>query len=369
MSVTVVRRALVGLTIVGLAASGLVATGASAAERVVTVAGSVQKELGCADDWQPACDASELTFAGGTSYRRDFQVPAGAYEVKVTINGSWDENYGAGGVANGPNIPVRIEGPARLRFSYDDTSHVLTVTPLDLAGGAVGPQDRALAAPSLREDLTRERFYFVMADRFANGNPANDRGGLSGDRLATGYDPTDKGFYHGGDLAGIIRKLEYIKSLGTTSIWLTPSFKNRPVQGAGADVSAGYHGYWITDFTQIDPHLGTNADMTRLIDLAHAKGMKVFFDIITNHTADVIDYAGRPALVHQQDHQSLQGCPGHRLRRQDVRRRRHLPATGRADLVPVQAVLPHPRRRVGQAAGLAERPDALPQPRRLDLRR
>ena len=63
------------------------------------------------------------------------------------------------------------------------------------------------------------------------------------------------------------------------------------MQGTGADVSAGYHGYWITDFTQIDPHLGTNADMKSLIDKAHAKGMKVFFDIITNHTADVIDYA------------------------------------------------------------------------------
>jgi glycosidase len=62
------------------------------------------------------------------------------------------------------------------------------------------------------------------------------------------------------------------------------------VQGEGANVSAGYHGYWITDFTQIDPHLGTNADMKQLISLAHRKGMKVFFDIITNHTADVIDY-------------------------------------------------------------------------------
>ncbi len=76
------------------------------------------------------------------------------------------------------------------------------------------------------------------------------------------------------------------------------------MQGTGADVSAGYHGYWITDFTQIDPHLGTNAELKNLIDRAHAKGMKVFFDIITNHTADVIDYeegtygyidAGRPA--------------------------------------------------------------------------
>lgn len=63
------------------------------------------------------------------------------------------------------------------------------------------------------------------------------------------------------------------------------------MQGTGADASAGYHGYWITDFTQIDPHLGSNDDMKALISAAHAKGMKVYFDIITNHTADVISNA------------------------------------------------------------------------------
>ncbi len=259
-----------------------------AAERVITIAGSLQSELGCTADWDPGCDATSL---GTTApYAKVFDVPAGSYEFKVAVNRGWDENYGAGGVLNGTNIPLRIEGPAKLSFSYDDTSHVVTVKPVDLAGSTVTAADKALSSPSLRKDLTKERFYFLMADRFANGNKANDAGGLTGDRLKTGLDPKDKGFYHGGDLAGVIQKLDYIKSLGTTSIWLTPSFKNQPVQGAGADASAGYHGYWITDFTQIDPHLGTNADMQQLISLAHRKGMKVFFDIITNHTADVIDY-------------------------------------------------------------------------------
>ena len=85
-------------------------------------------------------------------------------------------------------------------------------------------------------------------------------------------------------------QLDYIEGLGTTAIWLTPAFKNRPVQGSGTDISAGYHGYWITDFTQIDPHLGTNDDLRTLVDEAHARGIKVFFDIITNHTADVIGF-------------------------------------------------------------------------------
>ncbi|WP_328913073.1 MULTISPECIES: pullulanase-type alpha-1,6-glucosidase [unclassified Streptomyces] len=150
------------------------------------------------------------------------------------------------------------------------------------------PSDSALAGQAARHDATREQFYFVMPDRFADGDRANDRGGLTGTRLTTGYDPTDKGFYQGGDLKGLTRKLDYIKGLGTTAIWMAPIFKNRPVQGTGKDASAGYHGYWITDFTQVDPHFGTNADLKKLISAAHAKGMKIFFDVITNHTADVI---------------------------------------------------------------------------------
>ncbi|MFE3635415.1 pullulanase-type alpha-1,6-glucosidase [Streptomyces sp. NPDC059168] len=151
------------------------------------------------------------------------------------------------------------------------------------------PSDAVLAAQAARHDDTREQFYFVMPDRFANGDTSNDRGGLTGSRLSTGYDPTDKGFYQGGDLKGLTRRLDYIKGLGTTSIWMAPIFKNRPVQGTGDNASAGYHGYWITDFTQVDPHFGTNKDLSTLISKAHAKGMKVFFDVITNHTADVVD--------------------------------------------------------------------------------
>ncbi len=135
-----------------------------------------------------------------------------------------------------------------------------------------------------------EVIYFVLPDRFENGDPGNDRGGLTGDRLATGFDPTAKGFYHGGDLKGLTKRLGYIQSLGATAIWLGPVFRNKPVQGAKGQESAGYHGYWITDFTRVDPHLGSNDDMAALVAAAHARGMKVYMDIIVNHTADVIHY-------------------------------------------------------------------------------
>ncbi|WP_089156092.1 pullulanase-type alpha-1,6-glucosidase [Micromonospora sp. NBS 11-29] len=170
-----------------------------------------------------------------------------------------------------------------------------TATPDVLAAGNAPQWSREPSAEALlKAGLTTakaEQFYFVLPDRFANGDKRNDAGGLTGDRLTTGLDPEDKGFYHGGDLKGVIDKMDYIQGMGTTAIWLAPIFKNRPVQGTGADVSAGYHGYWITDFTQVDPHFGTNAELKKLVDLAHRRGIKVYLDIIVNHTADIIRYA------------------------------------------------------------------------------
>jgi glycosidase len=167
---------------------------------------------------------------------------------------------------------------------------IVLLVPALAAAITAEPASAGDAQHSLRSPVTDESFYFVMADRFENGDAGNDTGGLSGDRLVHGFDPTARGFYNGGDLKGLLDKIDYIRGLGTDSIWLTPSFKNKAVQLEDGP-SAGYHGYWITDFTQIDPHLGTNADLRALIEAAHARGMKVYFDIITNHTADVIGYA------------------------------------------------------------------------------
>src|SRR3546814_20568651 len=100
---------------------------------------------------------------------------------------------------------------------------------------------RSTRTDTLFPYTTLFRSYFVLPDRFANGDPANDRGGLSGDRLTTGYDPTDSGFYHGGDLKGLPDKLSYIARLGWTAVWVGPIFKNQPVQGRKGQESAAYH--------------------------------------------------------------------------------------------------------------------------------
>lgn len=155
----------------------------------------------------------------------------------------------------------------------------------------------ALLASSASTANYRERLpedeviYFVLPDRFENGDPSNDRGGLEGDRLHTGFDPTSKAFYNGGDLKGLTSRLGYIQGLGATAIWIAPVMKNKPVQGSPGHESAAYHGYWITDFTHVDPHFGTDADFKIFVDAAHARGMKVYLDIVINHTADVIKYA------------------------------------------------------------------------------
>jgi glycosidase len=136
-----------------------------------------------------------------------------------------------------------------------------------------------------------EVIYFLLPDRFENGDPSNDRGGLTGDRLTTGFDPTSKGFFNGGDLKGLTSRLDYIQGLGVTAVWVAPVFKNKAVQGPPGQESAGYHGYWITDFTRVDPHFGTNAEFKALVDAVHARGMKFYMDIVVNHTADVIQFA------------------------------------------------------------------------------
>lgn len=162
-----------------------------------------------------------------------------------------------------------------------------------LAGDVPARAQETVASYLLRAPQD-EVVYFVLPDRFENGDPRNDRGGLRGDRLHTGFDPTHKGFFHGGDLVGLTRRLDYIQGMGATAIWLGPIYRNKPVQGPPGDESAGYHGYWITDFTDVDPHFGTRDEFRAFVDAAHARGMKVYLDIITNHTADVVQYRECP---------------------------------------------------------------------------
>jgi glycosidase len=126
--------------------------------------------------------------------------------------------------------------------------------------------------------------YFVMPDRFFDGNPANS------DQKAGEYDPTTNAKYSGGDLAGVTQKLDYIKGLGATGVWITPPVANQwwdPLVQYG-----GYHGYWGENFVEVDKHMGTLADYQTLSASLHKNGMVLIQDIVPNHTGNFFRFTG-----------------------------------------------------------------------------
>jgi neopullulanase len=126
--------------------------------------------------------------------------------------------------------------------------------------------------------------YLIMPDRFANGDPTNDE--PEGD--ASSHDRAKPRAYHGGDLRGIREHLSYLQDLGVSTLWLTPIVKN----GAAQD----YHGYGAVDLYAVDPHLGTAQEYQELVDAAHARHMKVMFDIVPNHVGPRHPWVANPPL-------------------------------------------------------------------------
>jgi len=139
--------------------------------------------------------------------------------------------------------------------------------------------------PRRAVDWSRETVYLVLIDRFYNGDPANDAGNNPASCLP--YDPARPEpqalkHYQGGDLQGVIDKLDYLDDLGVSTIWLSPVFDNSDHDFNGW---WPYHGYHPVDFFRVDEHFGDMATLKRLIDLAHHCGMKVLLDMIFNHVA------------------------------------------------------------------------------------
>lgn len=125
--------------------------------------------------------------------------------------------------------------------------------------------------------------YFVMTDRFVNGNPSNDR--------SYGRQPDGEGeigTFHGGDLAGITQKLKegYFTSLGVNALWITSPVEQIHGWVIGGNKSFkhyAYHGYWALDYTKLDANMGTREELREMIDTAHAQGIRVLFDVVMNH--------------------------------------------------------------------------------------
>ena len=149
----------------------------------------------------------------------------------------------------------------------------------------------AFFQPSVRSSHQGEIIYLLMPDRFNKGDPTQDQEKPDlGNPAQSGFDPANPRCFHGGDLRGIDAKLDYLGHLGVTSIWMTPIFRNRAVQAMDGRVplNTGYHGYWILDFTDVDPHFGSKQVLQQLIADATMHRIGIILDIVVNHTADVI---------------------------------------------------------------------------------
>ncbi len=146
-------------------------------------------------------------------------------------------------------------------------------------------------------DWRNENIYQIMTDRFYDGNPSNDNAEAS---HGSPYAPTANNGINGGDFQGIEMKLDYIKSLGASAIWISPI----PLNVGG---TSAYHGYGAQDFYQLAPHWGTMTDLSNMVQAAHARGIKVILDLVCNHTGTLLtstnsgwaNYVAQPA-VHQQ---------------------------------------------------------------------
>lgn len=124
--------------------------------------------------------------------------------------------------------------------------------------------------------------YMTCTDRFYDGNTSNDKAYNTTDV----FDKKGSLSYHGGDFAGLEQKLDYLENLGVNTIWITPIVENSDTKtdDNGKEIpSTGYHGYWASDFTKLNPHLGTEAEFKSLINAVHARGMKLMVDVVLNH--------------------------------------------------------------------------------------
>ena len=126
--------------------------------------------------------------------------------------------------------------------------------------------------------------YLIMIDRFSDGDPSNNDPPQSKGL----YDRENKYYYHGGDLQGVINRLDYLKDLGVTAVWLTPWYDNydrlNEIELKEGKPCTGFHGYNPQDFYAVEEHFGTLAKLRELVAAAHRSGIKVIQDEVANHT-------------------------------------------------------------------------------------
>ena len=139
-------------------------------------------------------------------------------------------------------------------------------------------------APKAQGVTAADFIYLAMPDRFANGDPGNDK---FADLRDPNLDRANPFFRHGGDLQGAAQRIPYLKDLGVTAVWFTPVLENnQPLTNEGGTMRASYHGYGFTDQYNVDKRLGGNAAYKSYVQQAHAAGLKVVQDAVYNHVGN-----------------------------------------------------------------------------------
>ncbi|AZZ44860.1 alpha-amylase [Pseudomonadaceae bacterium SI-3] len=191
---------------------------------------------------------------------------------------------------NGEAVQVPVAGVfedgQRLRDAYSGNTTIVKDGKVELtpAPGSNGLLliEAAEAHPERARDWRNATVYFALTDRFANGDPNNDR--------SYGREPDgaqEIGTFHGGDLKGLTSKLDYLAKLGVDALWISAPYEQIHGWVGGGDKGDfrhyAYHGYYALDYTQLDANMGTEADLRELIREAHARGIRVLFDVVLNH--------------------------------------------------------------------------------------
>ena len=195
----------------------------------------------------------------------------------------------------------RFDLPAVLRYDHQRAPAALAAAADGIARRLGRLVDERVAAPPAERSGRREpaaapgaaaraadpgSIYFILVDRFCNGNPANDG-------AADGADPAG---WHGGDLQGVIERLDYLQRLGFGTVWLSPIFATRQEKFHG---HGAFHGYWTTDLRRVDPRFGTAEQLARLARELHRRDMRLMLDLVVNHVGyDAPLLEQRPGWFH-----------------------------------------------------------------------
>lgn len=188
----------------------------------------------------------------------------------------------------GAKAQEKVELPVVLQFDHEREAAAVSAAADEVAARLGTLLDGLLVqpTPAPRSALPRS-IYFVMVDRFANGDRTND-GEVS---------PDDPQAFHGGDLLGVQQRLGWLEELGVDAVWLSPIFAMRtePWHGFGA-----FHGYWTWRLDRLEPRFGTDAQLRALADALHGRGMKLLLDVVINHVGpDAPLLAERPGWFHR----------------------------------------------------------------------